>query len=508
MSRSWSNALLILALSALGCASPRVEAPAQRDPAWLESLERWHAERNDEIGGPDGWVTLVTRSWLPEGASKIGAAATNDIALPADHAPPLAGAVVREGPHLRFVAAAGVPVTVDGAPMSEFEIRDDSDGHPTVWTLGSLTFRVIKRQDRFALRVKDSAAPARTAFKGLSYYPSNPAWRLRARLEPAPPGKTLRIVNVLNQLEDMPSPGTLKFEVGGRTYELDAVSERGRAGLFLLFKDATSGHGTYPPGRFLYTDAPAADGTVELDFNRAFNPPCAFTSFATCPLAPSQNQLPLRIEAGERYEGAHEMRPGPAASKPEIVQTGDLVLRARAQEVPAEKITSPEMRELVKKMIATMRAAPGVGLAAPQIGTPLRVIVLEDRDALFANLTPEERRERERVAFETKTIFNPVLTKLGEDKATFFEGCLSVSGYMALVERSAEVEVTGLDETAQPVRWRVRGWPARILQHEVDHLDGTLYIDRMMTRSFSTVERAKANYNGKSIAEIRRLLGL
>lgn len=504
MGRFWFRAWLIVGL--LGCAPSAPPNAPRNDTAWLQSLERWHAERNDEIGGPDGWVTLVTRSWLPEGASKVGSAATNDILLPADHAPPLVGTVVREGAHLRFVAAENVAVTVDGASKKEFEIRDDGNGHPTVWALGTLTFRVIKRQDRFALRVKDSAAPARASFKGLSFYPSNPAWRLRARLEAAPAGKTLRIINVLGQLEDMPSPGTLKFEVGGHTYALDAVTERGRPGLFLLFKDASSGHGTYPPGRFLYADAPAADGTVELDFNRAFSPPCAFTSFATCPLAPSQNQLSLRIEAGERYEGTHEMPVIP--TKPEIVQTGNAVLRARAQEVPAEKITSPDTQALVKKMIATMRAAPGVGLAAPQIGIPLRVIVLEDRDALFANLTPEERRERERVAFETKTIFNPVLTKLGEEEATFFEGCLSVNGFMALVERSAEVEVTGLDENAQPLRWRVRGWPARILQHEVDHLDGTLYIDRMMSRSFSTVEQAKANYNGKSIAEIRRLLGL
>lgn len=200
-------------------------------------------------------------------------------------------------------------------------------------------------------------------------------------------------------------------------------------------------------------------------------------------------------------------------SETNIVQTGDPVLRRRAMEVPAERITTPEMRELVKKMIATMRAAPGVGLAAPQVGVPLRVIVLEDREELMVNLTAEERRERERVVFPTKTIFNPVLASLpsekaGAEKVTFFEGCLSVKGFVGLVERDAEVEVTGLDENAQPVRWRVRGWPARILQHEVDHLDGALYIDRMLTRSFSTAEHAKALYAGKPIAEVRSALGL
>ena len=193
---------------------------------------------------------------------------------------------------------------------------------------------------------------------------------------------------------------------------------------------------------------------------------------------------------------------------PPIVQTGAPGLRARAQEVPTERIQTKEMRDLVATMIATMRAAPGVGLAAPQIGVPLRVIVLEDREELLKNLTADERKERERLPFPTRVFFNPVLKPVGEDRAMFFEGCLSVKGFVGLVDRSLEVEVSGLDENAAPQTWRVRGWPARILQHEVDHLDGTLYIDRMKTRSFATAEHAKALYGGKPIAEIRKLLGL
>jgi peptide deformylase len=184
------------------------------------------------------------------------------------------------------------------------------------------------------------------------------------------------------------------------------------------------------------------------------------------------------------------------------------VLRARAPEVPPERIATPEMQELFTTMIATMRAAPGVGLAAPQLGIPLRVIVLEDRDELLAKVSPLERAERERAPFPARVIVNPVVVPIGTERAIFFEGCLSVAGFVGLVDRAAEVEVTGLDEHATPVTWRVRGWPARILQHEVDHVDGTLYVDRMMTRSFSTQEQARARYAGKPIAEIRRLLGL
>ena len=280
-------------------------APPAADAAWLSSLSRWHAEQNDEIGGSDGWLTLVTRTWLPEGPTRVGSDPSSNVVLPADRAPAFVGTLLRDGEHLHFVSADGADVTVEGTPKKEIDLVDDHDGPPTVWALGTLTFRVIRRQNRFALRVKDSAHPARAAFKGLSFYGPNPTWRFRARFEPAPPGKTLRIVNVLGQVENMPSPGTLTFAVNGRSYSLDAVIDSDHPGLFVLFKDATSGHGSYPPGRFLYTDVPAADGSVDLDFNRAFSPPCAFTSFATCPLAPSQNELPLKIEAGERYAGTH-----------------------------------------------------------------------------------------------------------------------------------------------------------------------------------------------------------
>jgi peptide deformylase len=190
---------------------------------------------------------------------------------------------------------------------------------------------------------------------------------------------------------------------------------------------------------------------------------------------------------------------------PKIVQTGNIVLRRRAAEVAPEAIGSREMRDLVSTMVAVMRAAPGVGLAAPQIGVGLRVIVLEDREDLMGRLSPEDRAVRGRVPVPLRVIFNPVLTLIGEKRATFFEGCLSVSGFMALVERAYEVEVTGLDEKGKPVKWRVSGWPARILQHEVDHVEGSLYIDRMLTRSFCTNEEAPS-WIGLPVDEVRETL--
>ncbi len=190
-----------------------------------------------------------------------------------------------------------------------------------------------------------------------------------------------------------------------------------------------------------------------------------------------------------------------------IVQTGAEVLRRRAEDVPLERIRTPEFQALLAQMIDTMRKAPGVGLAAPQIGVPMRVFVLEDREEYLSSVTPTELEERERTAVPVRVFINPDLKPIGDEQVTFFEGCLSVSGFAALVPRSREVEVTGLDETGQPTTWRVRGWPARILQHEFDHLNGTLYIDRMHTRSFGTSAQVKERFAGKPIADVLRELG-
>lgn len=198
----------------------------------------------------------------------------------------------------------------------------------------------------------------------------------------------------------------------------------------------------------------------------------------------------------------------PRSERPIIVQAGEPVLRTRAREVPPERVMTPEIQALIARMIEAMRNAPGVGLAAPQLGVPLRIIVLEDRLELLGKLTPLEVRERERVAFGPRVIINPVVEPAGEEKVGFFEGCLSVDGYAAYVERYRTVTVTGLDERGAPQVWTVRGWPARILQHEIDHLNGTLYVDRMYTRSFSTGEHVKRRFGGRPARDVRRMLGL
>ena len=193
--------------------------------------------------------------------------------------------------------------------------------------------------------------------------------------------------------------------------------------------------------------------------------------------------------------------------KLDIVRAGSAVLRMRSAEVAPEELGSKGLRELVKNMVEAMRRAPGVGLAAPQLGVSKRVIVLEDAERLMATLSANKRAERERVVFSLKAIVNPALTVIEAEPRTFFEGCLSVPGWSALVTRAVEVEVTGVDVEGAPIVWRVRGWPARILQHEIDHLDGTLYVDRMLSRTFGHNDEVGA-YSGKlSVAEIRERFG-
>jgi len=193
-----------------------------------------------------------------------------------------------------------------------------------------------------------------------------------------------------------------------------------------------------------------------------------------------------------------------------VVQAGDGVLRARAADVPLDAIQSVEIQDLIETMVATMRAAPAVGLAAPQVGKSLRIIVVEDPPEASARLTEEQRVERGRMQPLPLHVFiNPQLRLAGDERTIFPEGCLSIPGYAALVERHLRVQVAGFDRDGARRDWTgFEGWPARILQHEIDHLDGILYTDRMIARSFMTEEHMARRTAGRPIAAVLRDLGL
>jgi peptide deformylase len=174
-----------------------------------------------------------------------------------------------------------------------------------------------------------------------------------------------------------------------------------------------------------------------------------------------------------------------APPSPPIVQVGASVLRRRALDVEPSLLSTPAFGRLVEIMVDVMRAAPGVGLAAPQIGVPLRIFVAEDDEERLSRVPEETRALRGRVGLPLTVLVNPRVVATSRDEAVFYEGCLSVRGYGALVARAAAVNVTGVDSSGHPISIELGGWPARIMQHEMDHLDGTLYVDRMLSRSLA-----------------------
>ena len=196
------------------------------------------------------------------------------------------------------------------------------------------------------------------------------------------------------------------------------------------------------------------------------------------------------------------------AEAPRIVQAGDPVVRSPTAAVDSAAIRTPAMQNLIAGMVAAMRAAPGIGLAAPQVGVSWRMFVMEDRPEMTADLPKDVLIEREREPAPLRVLFNPVVRPVGAQTRDFFEGCLSIKGFTAIVTRHREVAVSYLDEKGRPQEWIARGWAARVVQHEYDHLEAVLYTDKMLARSFMSNEEFKARHAKKMIAEVKQELGL
>jgi uncharacterized protein len=290
-----------VAAAAGSTAAPDTAGALQAERA---NIEQWRQERVRSLTGDEGWLTLAGLFWLKEGDNTFGRAPSNSLALDNPSLADSAGSFILEGHQVRFEARRGSHVTHGGQPVGSLTLNSDASGSPTVLASGSLRFFVIERAGNLGVRVRDLNNPHRLGFRGLSYFPVSTDWVFDARFEPYAPARHIRIVNILGMEENMVSPGALVFEKDGRQWRLDTVLEEpGDKQLFVMFADATSGHETYGGGRFLYVPLPAA-GAVHVDFNKAYNPPCALNDFATCPLPPAQNRLALKIEAGEKtYAG-------------------------------------------------------------------------------------------------------------------------------------------------------------------------------------------------------------
>lgn len=254
--------------------------------SYEQSIREWQQHRDAGLRSPDGWLTLVGLFWLKPGDNSIGSAASNDIVLPKS-APAELGRL-----HL-----ANGTVTFTGVDGNSRTLSHDED-KPDVVHTGTISFYVIKRGDRFAVRAKDSASRTLKAFHGMTYFPVNPSLRFQAKF--IPDKKMIPILNFVGMTGDEESPGIVEFTYRGSKYHLRPIYEGNT--LFFLFKDPTNKTDTYQAGRMLNTPLPA-NGTVDLDFNRSYNPPCTFTPYATCPLPPKENTLPFPITAGEKRYG-------------------------------------------------------------------------------------------------------------------------------------------------------------------------------------------------------------
>lgn len=306
-----SNLIVMLALAVLlpscryeaGPGPTAAEAEARKGPgapSYKEEIREWQAGRAKGLLRDTGWLTLTGLFWLDEGESSVGSGAASQIRLPEGKTPETAGTLTRSGRSVTLTTAPGAFVTVEGNPVGTIEMKPDTSGAPTIAEVGPVQFFVIERGDRVGVRVRDREHPALTSFRGLEYFPTDPKWRVEARLEPYTPPKQIPILNIVGIVEPLPSPGALVFEIDGKEYRLDPILEEGSDELFVIFADETSGGETYGAGRYLYAQPPGPDGKTILDFNKAYNPPCAFTEFATCPLPPRQNRLLIRLEAGEK----------------------------------------------------------------------------------------------------------------------------------------------------------------------------------------------------------------
>jgi uncharacterized protein (DUF1684 family) len=254
---------------------------------YIRQVEQWRAKREQALKAPDGWLTLVGLFWLQEGRNDVGSAEGARVQLPPGF-PERMGVIVKHGNRLEWRPLRGSPQ----------QLKSDKSGEPDIFRVGRIRMNIVERGTKFGVRVKDDESPARRSFTHLNWFPIREDWRVTARFVAAP--RTVVFDAQAGDPQEMKSPGYVEWEREGRTFRLTPVLEDVR--LFFVFRDRTAGRTTYAAARFLYADPPR-NGAVELDFNKAYNPPCVFTPYATCPLPPPENRLPVAIEAGEKMYG-------------------------------------------------------------------------------------------------------------------------------------------------------------------------------------------------------------
>jgi uncharacterized protein len=306
--------IFVVSLAAIvaGCRgeSPRGDATLDAragEQSYVSQIDEWHAGRVERLQAEGGWLSVVGLDWIEEGENTIGSDPSSGIVLPEGKAPARAGSIFLDGGRLWIEVLPDVEVLHDGQRVTELELVPDTSEGTTMLTIGTITFFPIARGDRLGLRVRDSDADARRNFTGIDRYPVDEAWKIEARWIPYDPPKEILVANVVGIDEPEMILGAVEFEIGGTTFRLDPLADSLEEDLFLIFADQTNGTETYGAGRYLYSKPPDERGRVILDFNKAYNPPCVFTAFATCPLPPLQNRLSIAVTAGEKMWGEHDL---------------------------------------------------------------------------------------------------------------------------------------------------------------------------------------------------------
>jgi hypothetical protein len=291
--RNTAAALASLAAVIWGCRA----RPAGED-AYVRSIETWRAGRVARLTKPDGWLSLAGLFWLQPGRNPVGSDKSSAVVLPGS-APAHAGTIVVDGKAARWEPDPGAAVEAGGRPAGAMALVDDENGEPTMLRAGSVSFAVIRRGEKLGVRVRDSEAATRKDFRGLEHYPVASDWRFEGRFVPYPAPKHVTVPTILGFPEDDVAPGEIEFTWQGKPYRIMPIFEQGSDELFIIFGDRTNGKTTYGGGRFVYAPMPK-DGKTVLDFNKAYNPPCVFTPYATCALPPPANHLPFEVKAGEK----------------------------------------------------------------------------------------------------------------------------------------------------------------------------------------------------------------
>jgi len=272
-------------------------------PEYLEEIKNWDEHRLERLKADDGWLNLVGRTWLKHGENQFGSAKDNDVIIESDKVPDYMGVFLFEDSTVTMKVNEGVAILLNGESVKEMVMIGDEKKNMTVFQYGPIKWNLIIRDTLYGIRFRDLESEFVKKFKGIERFPVNEDWRVKATYEVYNPPKKIYVPNVLGQIDEEPSPGVVVFTKDNQTYKLDAIDAGDK--LWFIFADGTSGEETYGGGRFLYTDKADSNGNVIVDFNKAYDPPCVLTKFATCPLPPKENYLSLRITAGEKMYGVN-----------------------------------------------------------------------------------------------------------------------------------------------------------------------------------------------------------